>query len=203
MRTYFLQYEEDTTINYLYLLLLHKIAEVDKATRLYNTVRYNNLDELTERLNSKYKEIFSNSKKAVISKSTLSRVLNSDKEKKYFAYDSINKVITLQNNFKNKATNGKAKFIILTDREIDLLLRENNDLLTKYYLFMKYSCGFSGKNKADFTANQFFEACNYSKKAGNYKSLLCDFNNLLVKEKLISISKFRFDGHERNSYSIL
>ena len=102
MRTYFLQYKEDTTINYLYLLLLHKIAEVDKATRLYNTVRYNNLDELTERLNSKYKEIVSNSKKAVISKSTLSRVLNSDKEKNYFAYDSINKVITLQNNFKNK-----------------------------------------------------------------------------------------------------
>ena len=132
MRTYFLQYKEDTTINYLYLLLLHKIAEVDKATRLYNTVRYNNLDELTERLNSKYKEIVSNSKKAVISKSTLSRVLNSDKEKNYFAYDSINKVITLQNNFKNEATNGKAKFIILTDREIDLLLRENNDLLTKY-----------------------------------------------------------------------
>ena len=50
MRTYYLQYEEEATINYLYLFLLHRLAEVDKALRLYNTVRYQNLEELTNRL---------------------------------------------------------------------------------------------------------------------------------------------------------
>lgn len=203
MRTYFLQYEEDTNINYLYLFLLHKVAVLDKATRLFNTVRYNNLDELTISLNNEYNKINSSNKKPVVSKPTLSRVLNSDKCGNYFAYDRINKVITLQNNFSNRRTNGKAKFITLTDREIDFLLTQNNELLTRYYLFIKYYCGYSGKNETDFTANQFLEASNYSTKAGNYKTLLSSFNSLLVAEKLIAISKFRFNGQERNKYRIL
>lgn len=203
MRTYFLQYEEDTSINYLYLFLLHKVAVLDKATRLYNTVRYNNLEELTIRLNNEYNTVNKENKKPVVSKSTLSRVLNSDKCGNYFTYNKTDKVITLQNNFSNKRTNGKAKFITLTDREIDFLLTKNNELLIRYYLFIKYYCGFSGKNETDFTANQFLEASNYSTKAGNYKTLLSSFNSLLVAEKLITISKFRFNGQERNKYRIL
>ena len=49
MRNYYLQYIEDTNINYFYLFLLHKIAVVDKSTRLYNTVKYSSLEELTNR----------------------------------------------------------------------------------------------------------------------------------------------------------
>ena len=121
----------------------------------------------------------------------------------YFNYDNVNKVITLKNNFTKRQTGGKAKFIILTDREIDFLLIHKSELLTRYYLYIKYYCGFSGKNETDFTANQFLEASKYSTKAGNYKTLLSSYNSLLVNEKLITISKFRFNGQERNKYSIL
>ena len=203
MRTYYLQYEEEATINYLYLFLLHRLAEVDKALRLYNTVRYQNLEELTNRLNEEYKKLNPEAKKNVVSKATLSRVLNSDTEKKYFIYDNENKVITLQNNFTKSKTNGKAKFITLTDRELSFLLQKNEKLLYSYYLFIKYNCGFSGINYTDFTAIQFLEATNYSTKAGNYKTQLSAYNSLLVKEKFISISKFRFNGKERNGYSLL
>lgn len=203
MRNYYLQYDEEANINYLYLFLLHKIAVVDKTTRLYNTVKYVSLEELTNRLNIAYNNINTDNKKPVISKTTLSRVLNSDKCGNYFDYDNVNKVITLKNNFTNRHTSGKAKFIILTDREIDFLLIQKSELLTRYYLYIKYYCGFSGKNETDFTANQFLEASKYSTKAGNYKTLLSSYNSLLVKEKLITISKFRFNGQERNKYSIL
>lgn len=203
MRTYYLHYEEDTTINYLYLFLFHKIADKDKKTRLYNTVRYNNLDELTDRMNERYKLIQKDSNRKVISKATLSRVLKSDTEKRYFIYDKENKMIVLQNNFTTNNTNGKARFITLTEREIDFLLSQNDKMLYSYYLFMKYNCGFSGKNYADFTANQFLEATNYSIKSGKYKSMLSNYNSLLKEEGFISISKFRFDGKERNGYSIL
>ena len=203
MRNYYLQYIEDTNINYFYLFLLHKIAVVDKSTRLYNTVKYSSLEELTNILNMAYNNINKDNKKQVISKTTLSRVLNSDKNGNYFNYDNVNKVITLKNNFTKRQTGGKAKFIILTDREIDFLLIHKSELLTRYYLYIKYYCGFSGKNETDFTANQFLEASKYSTKAGNYKTLLSSYNSLLVNEKLITISKFRFNGQERNKYSIL
>lgn len=153
MRTYYLQYQEDTSINYLYLLLLNKIAELDKSSRLYNTVRFSSLDELTKRLNDKYNEINKENKKNVISKTTLTRVLNNTESNNYFSYNKENKLITLHNDFKNKTTGKKAKFITLTDREIDFLLIQKNELLSRYYLFIKYNCGFSGRNRADFTAN--------------------------------------------------
>ena len=172
MRTYFLQYKEDTSINYLYLLLFYKIAEVGNTTRLFDTVRYSSLDELVSKLNTEYKKINPSQSKTVVSKTTLSRVLNSDTEQKYFVYDKQKKLITLQNNFSKQKTNGHAKFITLTDREIDFLLVQNVPLLYRYYFFIKYNCGFSGINKTDFTAKQFLEASNYSTKAGNYISLL-------------------------------
>lgn len=203
MRTYYLQYQEDTSINYLYLLLLNKIAELDKSSRLYNTVRFSSLDELTKRLNDKYNQIHQESKKNVISKTTLIRVLNNEQNKRYFSYDKEKKLITLHNDFKNKTTNKKAKFITLTDREIDFLLIQKNELLIRYYLFIKYNCGFSGRNKADFTATQFLEATNYCSSSGSNKNKLSSFNGLLVSNKFISIQKFRYNGKERNAYSIL
>lgn len=203
MRTYFIQYEEISNVNYLYLFLLHKVAILDKSTRLYNIVKYSNLEELTTRLNDKYNTVNKENKKAVITKTTLSRVLNSDICGNYFTYNKADKVIILQNNFSNRQTNGNAKFITLTDKEINFLLIQNNKLLTKYYLYIKYYCGYSGKNETDFTADQFLAASNYSTKAGNYKTLISSFNSLLVAKKLIAINKFRFNGQERNSYRIL
>ena len=137
MRNYYLQHIEDTNINYFYLFLLHKIAVVDKSTRLYNTVKYSSLEELTNRLNIAYNNINKDNKKQVISKTTLSRVLNSDKNGNYFNYDNVNKVITLKNNFTKRQTGGKAKVIILTGREIDFRLIQKSELVTRYDLYIK------------------------------------------------------------------
>ena len=205
MRNYYIYYDEESSINYLYLFLLHKIAMIDNKTRLYNTIRYNSLDELTSRLNDKYKSIntdFEKFEKNVVSKTTLTRFLNSDISDNYFIFDKDSKTITIQNNFQYNITNGHAKFIVLDDRQIDILLYHNEKLLYTYFLYIKYYCGFSGCNYTDFTANQFFAATGYSVKAGNYKSNLSRYNAILVNSKLITIDKFRYDGKERNGYSI-
>lgn len=203
MRTYYLYYEENATINYLYLLLFYRVATIDNKSRLYNTILYNNLDELAEKMNTEYKKINLSCEKDVISKSTLSRVLNSDTEQHYFVYDSKNKKITLQNNFSTNSSNRTLRFITLNDRELHFLLTHNEPLMYSYYFYIKYYCGYSGKNYTDFTANQFLIAANYSTKAGNLKTMLSTYNALLVEARFISISKFKFDGKERNGYSIL
>lgn len=95
MRTYYLHYEENTTINYLYLFLFHRIAEKNNILRLYNIVRYNSLDELVDRMNKRYKLIKKDCNGKVISKATLSRVLKSDTEQRYFIYDKESKLIVL------------------------------------------------------------------------------------------------------------
>ena len=98
MRNYYIYYDEESSINYLYLFLLHKIAMIDNKTRLYNTIRYNSLDELTSRLNDKYKSIntdFEKFEKNVVSKTTLTRFLNSDISDNYFIFDKDSKTITI------------------------------------------------------------------------------------------------------------
>ena len=71
-------------------------------------------------MNNKYKDIVGDSNLSIVSISTLSRVINSDKEEKYFIHKD--NTIILNNNFSNSKTNGKAKFITLTDKEINFLL---------------------------------------------------------------------------------
>ena len=68
MRNYFLLYDEAASVNYKHLLKLYGIAEYNKKNRLYDTITYNTLDELTQRINDKYGKC--------ISKSTLSDFLN-------------------------------------------------------------------------------------------------------------------------------
>ena len=201
MRTYYIAYDEQTNINYHYIFLLHKIAQVNNGNRLYNTIKYNSMKELAESMNNKYRDIVGDSNTCFVSISTLSRVINSDKEEKYFTHRD--NTIILNNNFSNSKTNGKAKFITLTDKELNFLLLQKNKMLTKYYLFMKYNCGYSGINKADFTAEQFLQASMYSTKSNSTLSNISNYNRLLEENNFISISKFRFNGKERNCYSIL
>ena len=97
MRNYFLLYDEAASVNYKHLLKLYGIAEYNKKNRLYDTITYNTLDELTQRINDKYGKC--------ISKSTLSDFLNDNgtqkHDYKYFSYDKDSKTIKLYNDFKN------------------------------------------------------------------------------------------------------
>ena len=201
MRTYYIYYDELTNINYHYLFLFHKIAQPFKGNYLYNTIKYNSIKELAESMNSKYNDIVGDNNYNVVSISTLSRVINSDKQEKYFIHRD--NTIILNNNFSNSITNKKAKFITLNDRELNFLLLHKDKMLTKYYLFIKYNCGYSGKNKADFTAEQFLQASMYSTKSNSTLSNISNYNRILKENNFIEISKFRFNGKERNSYSIL
>lgn len=159
------------------------------------------MKELAESMNNKYREIVGDSNLCFVSNTTLSRVINSDKEENYFTHRD--NTIILNNNFSNSKTNGKAKFITLTDKELNFLLLHKNKMLTKYYLYMKYNCGYSGINKADFTAEQFLQSSMYSTKSNSTLSNISNYNRLLEENNFISISKFRFNGKERNCYSIL
>ena len=76
-------------------------------------------------------------------------------------------------------------------------------MLTKYYLYLKYYCGYSKSKQIDTTANQILSAIGYSGNSGKNKDLLCAYNSLLLEKKFISIQKQRDDkGHSRNIYRV-
>ena len=184
MRKYFLLYDEKATVNYKHLLKLYGIAEYNKKNRLYDTIRYNTLDELTSRINDKYGKC--------ISKSTLADFLN-DKgtkqkhEYRYFSYDKDSKTIHLTNNFSNVGKGAGAKY----------------NLLIAYFLYIKYFCGASTSKSTDFTAEQFLIACGLCPTSGSNKEKISKYNSILSSSGLIEIERFRDNnGHLRNIYRI-
>ena len=60
--------------------------------------------------------------------------------------------IILNNNFR-KGSAASNKFITLSDSEIKFLIEQDNKLLNKYYLYLKYYCGYSKSKQIDTTAN--------------------------------------------------
>lgn len=200
MRKYFLLYDEKATVNYKHLLKLYGIAEYNKKNRLYDTIRYNNLDELTSRINDKYGKC--------ISKSTLADFLN-DKgtkqkhEYRYFSYDKDSKTIHLTNNFSNVGKGAGAKFIVLSQKEFDFLVIQKDNLLIAYFLYIKYFCGASTSKSTDFTAEQFLIACGLCPTSGSNKEKISKYNSILSSSGLIEIERFRDNnGHLRNIYHI-
>lgn len=111
---YYIYYQEKTTINYIYLLLLYKVAKYNALTKCYDTIEYNKITELVNTIN---KEYIDNS----ISQSTVSRLLNNKEYNEYFIYNKTAKTIQLLNDFKKESTNTK-RFIVLTDDEVSMLI---------------------------------------------------------------------------------
>lgn len=191
MKLYYIIYEEKANINYCFLFSLFLIAERGK-NNLRNLIVFNSMKELsnTIKLQCNYN----------ISVSTISRIF---KDENYIPYFSTRgNEIELNNNFKS----GKAqtnKFITLNEREIYFLLQHDNKLLNKYYLYLKYYCGYNRNKSIDSTANQILFAIGYSNNCGNNKNQLCIFNQLLLAEGFISIKKIKDErGYNRNIYSI-
>ena len=209
MRTFYLQYLPISDINYLYLFLLYSIAEVNpedkaKGIYLYNTVQYESIAELATRLNDKYGTITGFTEQKAVSVSTLRRVLQNGSKDGFFLFNNIERTIILENNFIKSANKEEKKpFVTLSEAEVKILLENNDKLLYRYYLYIKFACGCSSTKQSDFTAKQFLAIIGYSTQSNSYISRLSEYNKLLCANGLISISKYRDNnGRERNIYSL-
>ena len=199
MRNYFLLYDEAASVNYKHLLKLYGIGEYNKKNRLYDTITYNTLDELTQRINDNYGKC--------ISKSTLSDFLNDKGTQKhnykYFSYDKDSKTIKLYNDFKNTDNRTSRKFVVLSEKEFDFLVSQADNMLISYFLYIKYYCGASASKSTDFTAEQFLAACGLCSTSGSNKQKISKYNSILSSAGLISIERKRDNnGHLRNTYRI-
>ena len=194
MRNYYLHYDETATVNYCFLFALFCIAEKDTKQRLYNIITYKSQKELAERIKNECNYI--------ISTATISRILNDTNYLQYFTKSNSENKIILNINFK-KGTATSNKFVVLTEKEILFLLEQDNKQLNKYYLYLKYYCGYSKSKRIDTTANQILSAIGYSYNCGNNKDNLCKFNSLLLEKGFINIQKIKDNrGYCRNIYSM-
>jgi len=143
---YYINYDEAASIDYCFLLALYSVAERNTAERIKNIVRFRSAAELTDKLNTvnDYN----------VSESKVRRIMKNTDYNNYFYYNADNRTITLYNNFKKEAAKSN-KFIVLTDKEKMFLLQQNDNLLCKYYTYIKYNCGRSKSGTTDFTAKQF------------------------------------------------
>ena len=183
--------------NLLQILYLYEVAAYDKETRLYNKIIFQSLDELTRRINEAAGE-------SVLSKATLSRLLNNEEYKGYFTYNKEQKEIVLNNNFRSKpGAKEKQSFIVLPGIAFETLVKSKDNLLIQYYFFLRYSCGLSRSGRTDSTAKQFLAACGYATTSGNYLSRIAGYNSFLSATGLLTIKKTRDEnGRERNEYSM-
>ena len=94
-------------------------------------------------------------------------------------------------------------FVRLTDKEVAYLRKEKDNLLCKYYIYLKYYCSLAKKAgiKQDFTAKQFLTAIGYSTKSQKQIDKISTYNNKLKEQGLIIITPYRDElGHLRNCY---
>lgn len=194
MRNYYLNYEEKAKINYCFLFALFMIAQKDQKDKMYNTVVYQNLKELSNRIKEQCNYN--------ISVSTISRILNNKDYLPYISKNENENKILLNTNFK-RGIAASNKFVIINTKEILFLLDKKNNLLNKYYLYLKYYCGYSKSKRIDTTANQILSAIGYSNNCGNNKNNLCQYNSLLLENGFINIEKIKDKkGYCRNIYSM-
>ena len=189
MNNYFIPFDMSKNINYNYLISLYDIAQYNTKSQRYDTINYTSIKALAETLN--------------ISHKTLNNILDNAEYNLFISVDKQNKIITINNGINKDINNKIIPFVILTNQEIQLLKKYADNLFYKYFIYMKYFCGYSKNKQQDFTALQFLKYCGYSTNSKNYISKLSQYNTLLLDNKIISIKKYRDElGHKRNIYSI-
>lgn len=204
---FYIPYYENYNINYIYLLLLYKLAEANKKQWIRSIVNYSSFKDLMNRMNDVASSIVKKQgttadKIQVISASTISRILNNTEYKEYFKWQKDEKRIILLNDFR-KSNSSKIPFVSLDENAVSFLIEQNDNLLAKYYLYLKYYCGSSKNKQTDTTAKQFLDALGYSTKSGSFVSKISEYNSLLVSNGLLKIKKYKDEnGHERNIYSM-
>lgn len=187
MKIYYLHFKPDADVNYLHLFSLYDLADYNPATKAYDTINYTSIPKLAALL--------------PYSAATLNRLLANDEYKDFLSVDKDNKVITLNSSVIKGSSNNC--FVRLTDKEIAYLRQEQDNLLCKYYIYLKYYCSLANKagTKQDFTAKQFLSAIGYSTKSQSQIDKISTYNNKLKKQGLILITPYKDElGHTRNIY---
>ena len=192
-KVYYIPFIENMKkIDLYFLFNLYDLAQYNDETKVYDTIHYTSQSNLALQLG--------------ISLSQLKRIISNNAYTDYFYVNTIEKTITLYNDFRNSnSQKEKMPFVSLTADEIRVLRenKKNNDLLPKYYVYLKYYCGFNLKSHStDSTAKQILSALGYSTKS-SYQELLSNYNQILTENKLLRITQFRDDKKQlRNRYAI-
>ena len=190
MKHYYIRYEPKAEINYIYLLYLYSLGEYNTTKKCFDTISYSSIRALEKAIADRFG-------KSSISVSGISRMMNDERYREYFSVDKEKKVISLHNDIR-----GMNSFVMLSSSEVDFLLSEKDNLLVKYFLYIKHFCG--KEQKQDFTIKQFLSYCGYSDKSNSYTSKISGFNKLLQDKGMIKIETYRDTlGHTRNIYSLL
>lgn len=187
MKNYYLHFKPDADVNYLHLFSLYDLADYNPATKAYDTINYTSIPKLAALL--------------PYSAATLNRLLANDEYKDFLSVDKKNKVITLNSSVIKGSSNNR--FVCLSNKEVAYLRKENDNLLCKYYIYLKYYCSLADTAgmKQDFTAKQFLSAIGYSTKSQSQIDKISTYNNKLKEQGLIIIITYRDElGHTRNCY---
>lgn len=187
MKIYYLHFKPKADVNYMHLFSLYDLADYNPATKAYDTINYTSIPKLAALL--------------PYSNSTLNRILANDEYKDFLTIDKDKRVITL-NSSVIKGSNNNC-FVRLTNKEIAYLRQEEDNLLCKYYIYLKYYCSLAEKagTKQDFTAKQFLSAIGYSTNSQSQLDKISSYNKKLKEKGLIIITTYRDElGHTRNIY---
>lgn len=190
MKIYYINFKPEADINYLHLFSLYDLATYNVDKKAYDTITYTSISKLADLL--------------PFSTATLNRILSNDEYKHFISVDKEKKIINL-NNSVIKGSNNNC-FVRLNRKEVAYLQKENDNLLCKYYIYMKYYCSLAEKagKKQDFTAKQFLLAIGYSIKSQAQVDKISNYNKRLKEQGFISITQYRDElGHTRNVYKII
>ena len=151
MKIYYLHFKPNADVNYLHLFSLYDLADYNPATKAYDTINYTSIPKLAALL--------------PYSAATLNRLLDNDEYKDFLSIDKDSRTITLNSSVIKESNNNC--LVRLTDKEVAYLRKEQDNLLCKYYIYLKYYCSLAKKAgiKQDFTAKQFLSAIGYSTKS--------------------------------------
>ena len=182
--------DKKANINYIYLLFFYKLAESPEEHAIKQDISFLTYEELADRIG-----------KRLVSANTLRRVVKNEEYKDYFDFIVFGdrKTIILKNDIRVN----KKPFVVLCPNTYNLLLQQQDNLLAKYTIYLKYMCG-KGGGRADFTANQFLATFGYATNSNNMKEKISQYNSLLEKKKIVSITRTPLeDGKRRNIYKFL
>lgn len=164
--------------------MLYSIAEYNKETKCFDTIQYKSVSALAELL--------------IKSPSALNSAFKKEDYKPFFTVDKTAKRITIHNNVAKE----KKPFVCLSVEETDFLIGMWDNLLCKYYIYLKYYCGYTKSKTTDGTIKQFLKMCGYSQDS-SYIDTVSNYNTLLKAEGLIKIKSYRDEsGNKRNIYSL-
>ena len=188
---YYIRYLPKANVDYRVLFALAALAEYDTVNKSYSIIKYHSIDQLSRLLGK--------------STATINRILsykdNYRDYEKFIQVDKESKTITLLNSF---AKTVHVRYVSIQENVFNYLLKENDNFLIKYYLYMKYNYYLSNGKGIDNTAKQFLEACGYCATSGKYISKVSDCGMRLQLNSIMVYRKY-FDeqARERHIYTVI